>query len=1020
MTLPELSIKRPVLVLVLNFIILLFGYLGYRNLGVRELPSIDPPVITVRTAYTGANAEVIESQITEPLEKAINGIEGVRSISSASNLGASVITVEFNLDAELERAANDVRDKVSQAVRQLPEDIDAPPTVVKADANSDAILSMTVQSDTRSHLDLSDFGENVIAQRLQTIPGISSYQIWGQKKYAMRLWLDPTRMAHFGITPSMVRNALASENIELPAGRIEGSTTELAIKTNVRLNTEEDFNNLIILSAGDRKIQLSDIGKAELGAQNEQTILRMNGQPMIAVALVPQPGANYLSIADEFYKRVEILKKELPADIQLDVALDTTIFIKQSVIEVVETLAIAIILVVIIIYLFFRDWIVALRPLIDIPVSLIGTFFVMYVFGFTINVLTLLAIVLATGLVVDDGIVVTENIFKKIEKGMSPKEAAIKGGNEIMFAVWSTSLTLASVFLPIIFMPGFVGLLFREFGLVVAVSVLISAFVSLTLTPLLNAFLNRKTAGHGRFYNMTEPFFEQLNSRYKMSIMRFVRKPTIALGIIGVCFSLFAYLYSITPQELAPLEDRSMLRVSMKAYEGASYEYMDNFIQKQGTLLKDSLPEAKMILTVSAPGFAGSGAVNTGFARIVLTDPHERKRSQQAIASWIMMNGKKNPDASVFAIQEPTIKTGGLRPNLPVQYVIQAPNFERLREKIPLFLDKVAASPVFSTFDIDLKFNKPELDVTVNRQQANAAGISPLEVAQAIQLAFSGQRTGYFVLNGKQYEVINQFERPNRDDPADLKGIYLRNPEGKILPLSSLVTTEERSSPPQLYHYNRYLSATVSAGMNEGYTLGEGIEEMDRIKAEVLEEDFSTDLTGTSRDFAESASSSLFIFVLALLLVYLILAAQFESFIYPLIILSTVPLAFTGALIGLWYFNQSLNIFSQIGLVMLVGLVTKNGILIVEFANQLREQGYNRVQAAIQAAVSRLRPILMTSLATALGALPIALALGAGSESRQSMGIVIVVGILFSLILTLYVIPALYILFTRKDSHAKV
>lgn len=1013
-SLASISVNRPVLAIVMNLIIVLFGIIGYSFLGVREYPSIDPPVITVRTNYAGANADIVQSQITEPLEKALNGIEGVRTISSASNLGSSVITVEFNLGADLEAAANDVRDKVAQAVRNLPQDIDGMPVVNKADANSDAILSLTVQSDTKSQLEVSDFAENVLAERLQTIPGVSTIQIWGQKKYAMRIWMDPAKLAAYKLTPLDVRNALNNENVELPGGKISGDLTELSVRTMGRLKTEEDFENLMIAGVDDHAVRLRDIGYARLGPENEETILRQSGVPMIALALVPQPGANYLDISKEFYKRVEILKAELPKDFKLDIALDNTRFIKQSVDEVIETLVIAIVLVILIIYLFFRDWLVAFRPLIDIPVSLLGAFFIMYLMGFSINVLTLLAIVLATGLVVDDGIVVTENIYKKIEKGMRPHQAAIEGTQEIFFAVISTSVTLAAVFMPVVFMQGFVGRLFREFGVVIAGAVLISSFVSLTLTPMLNAKLVRKDPlARSRFYNWSEPFFRAMENAYRKSLSDFLAVRYFAWVILFLILGLTAVLFPRIPSELAPLEDRSWLRLSVTAPEGASFEYTDAFMDKIINFVNDSIPEKTVLLTVTAPGFSGSGAVNTGFVRLVFTQPQERSRSQQQIASYVMKHAVKMPEAKVFAIQQQTIATGGFG-GLPVQYVIQAPNFDKLKDKLPGFLEAAQKNPAFQGVDVNLKFNKPELRISIDRDKAKALEVSVLDIAQTLQFALSGQRFAYFNKDGKQYQVIGQFDRANRDQPLDITSMYVKNKRGQIIQLDNLITISEESSPPQLYHYNRYQSATVSAGLAPGVTLGEGIEAMNLIASETLDESFSTELSGASRDFAESASNTSFAFILALILVYLILAAQFESFLDPFTIMITVPLAIAGALLSLWLFDQTQNIFSQIGTIMLIGLVTKNGILIVEFANQLKEKGNSVYESALEAAVSRLRPVLMTSLATALGALPIALALGAGAKSRTGMGIVVVGGILFSLVLTLYMIPAIYTYLSRE------
>ncbi|WP_343625084.1 efflux RND transporter permease subunit [Flavobacterium lindanitolerans] len=1016
MSLSTTSIKRPVLTIVLNLMLILFGIIGYTYLGVREFPSIDPAQISVRTSYTGANADIIESQITEPLEKAINSIDGIRNITSSSNQGSSNITIEFNLDKNLEEAANDVRDKVSQAVRSLPQDIDAPPVVSKADADSEPIITMTVQSDNKNVLELSDYADNVIAQRLQTIPGVSSVQIWGQRKYAMRLWMDPIKMASYGVTVSDVRSALASQNVELPSGKLTGANTELTVKTVGNLSTEEEFNNIIILAQGEKIVRFSDIGNAALEAENLETKLSDSGQEMVGMAIIPQPGTNYLDIAKAFYIQYDQLKRDLPKDFKLNIAIDNTVFVKKAVVEVAETLLVAIVLVVLIIYLFFRNWAIAFRPLIDIPVSLIATFFIMWLFGFSVNVLTLLAIVLATGLVVDDGIVVTENIFKKVEEGMTPIEAAIKGSNEIFFAVISISITLAAVFLPVIFLEGFVGRLFREFGVVIGAAVLISAFVSLTLTPMLNAYLMKGgEQKRSKFYEWSEPYFLKMNSGYADALGRFMKRKWLSFPILIICIGLIALFFSTLQKETAPYDDRSFIGVNVTAPEGASYDYMDRFMTELSDLINDSIPEKKVSLIITSPGF-GSASVNSGRARIALVEPGERERSQKEIAEDLTKWTKKYAEAKVSVSEQPTISVNR-RGGLPIQYIIQAQNFEKLREKIPQFMDGAAQDPTFSITDVNLKFNKPEIYVTIDREKAQSLGVSVIDIAQTLQLSLSGQRFGYYMMNGKQYQVMGQFDKKDREAPIDLTSIFVKNAAGELIQLDNLVTIEEESSPPQLYHNNRYMSATVSAGLAPGKSISDGIDAMERIKEKVLDETFTTDLGGESRDFVESNSNTAFAFGLALLLIYLILAAQFESFIDPFIIILTVPMAVAGALFSLWLFGQTWNIFSQIGTIMLIGLVTKNGILIVEFANQLREQGKNKMEAIMEAAESRLRPILMTSLAIALGALPIALSLGAASTSRIGMGVVIVGGTLFSLILTLFVIPAIYFMWSREKKH---
>ena len=1016
MSLSTLSIKRPVLTIVMNLTIMLFGMIGFTYLGVREFPSIDPAQISVSTNYAGANADIIESQITEPLEKAINGIDGIRNITSSSNQGSSRISIEFNLGKDLEEAANDVRDKVSQAIRSLPQDIDAAPVVSKADADSRAIISMTVQSDNKNILELTDYADNVLAQRLQTIPGVSSVQIWGQRRYAMRLWIDPLKLASYGVTVSEVRQALLTQNVELPSGKLTGANTELSVKTIGNLSTEEEFNDIIISSDGGKVVRFSDIGNATLEAENMETKLSDSGQPMIALAIIPQPGTNYVAIADAFYAEFEKLKEDLPADFKLNIVIDDTLFVKRAITEVVETLAISIVLVILVIYLFFRNWSMALRPLVDIPVSLISTFFIMWMFGFSINVLTLLAIVLATGLVVDDGIVVTENIYKKVEEGMSPIEAAIKGSNEIFFAVISISVTLAAVFLPVIFLEGFVGRLFREFGVVIASAVMISAFVSLSLTPMLNAYMMKPgKQKRSRFYNFTERYFVKMNNAYESSLGRFMKNKWWSFPILAICIVMIGVFYSLLQKETAPYDDRSYIGLNVTAPEGASYDYMDRFMDEMTELINDSIPEKKVSLIITSPGF-GSSSVNSGRATISLVDPGDRDRSQKEIAADLARWTRDYENARVSVSETPTIAVNR-RGGMPIQYIIQAPNFEKLQEKIPEFMNAAENHPVFANTDVNLKFNKPEIYVTIDRNKAQSLGVSVLDVAQTLQLSLSGQRFGYFMMNGKQYQVIGQFDKKDRNEPMDLKSMYVKNDKGQLIQMDNLVTTEEQSSPPQLYHNNRYMSATVSASLAPGMSIGDGIEAMESIRAKVLDESFTTDLGGESRDFVESSSNTLFAFGLALLLIFLILSAQFESFIDPLVIILTVPMAVAGALFSLWLFGQTWNIFSQIGTIMLIGLVTKNGILIVEFANQLRQDGVPKKEAIQKASVSRLRPILMTSLTIALGALPIALSIGAASVSRIGMGVVIIGGTMFSLILTLFVIPSIYMMWSRERKH---
>ena len=1013
MNIATISIKRPVLATVISLTIVIFGVVGFSLLGLREYPSVDPPIVNVSTTYVGANADVIEAQITEPLEESINGIAGIRTLTSTSADGRSSISVEFNLGVDMEAAANDVRDRVSRALRNLPLDAD-PPVVSKADADSDPIIMLSVQSNTRNLLDLSDIARYVIKERLQTIAGVSEIAIYGEKKYAMKINLDPAKLAAYGLSPLDLKNALLKENIELPSGRIEGYQTELTIRTLGRLTTEDDFNNLIIKESNNTVIRVKDVGIAQLAPENERSLLRGNeGIPQVALAIMPQPGVNHVAIADEFYKRLDRLKEEVPGDIRFEISLDTTLNIRKAINEVQETILIAFSLVVLIIFLFLRQWRTTLIPVIAIPISLIGSFFIMYLSGFTINILTLLGIVLATGLVVDDAIVVLENIYKKIEQGMSPIEAGFKGSEEIIFAIISTTITLAIVFLPIIFIQGLTGRLFREFAVVVAGSVIISAFVSLTLTPMMSARLLKHSTKHSTFFNKSELFFNKLTDQYNLSLRWFILHRWLVFPIMIFSLLLILGPGALLKSELAPMEDKGRIRIVATAPEGTAFEAMEDYMTRLVSIV-DTIPEKEYLIAVTAPG--SSGSVNSGFLRLGFLPADQRQRSQQQLADWLNGILKKENFGKAYATQEQTIG-GGRRSGLPVQYVLQAPDLESLKKIVPIFLEKASNSKVFQVVDVDLKFNKPEIRLEIDRNRANALGVSVKDIAENLQLFFSGQRYGYFIFNGRQYQVIGQASRINRDDPSDLSSIYIKNTKGELIQLSNLIKTTEFSSPPQLYRFNRYVSATISAQPAKDYTIGQGIDEMNSIAKEVLPENFSTALSGTSREFAESSGSLLYAFLFSLLLIYLVLAAQFESFKDPLIIMLTVWLAMAGAALSLWIFGQTLNIFSQIGAIVLIGIVTKNGILIVEFANQRKQSGLSLHEAVIDAATQRLRPILMTNLATILGALPIALALGAASTSRVPMGITIIGGLIFALILTLYVIPAFYTYISSKTRN---
>ena len=1004
-SLANVSIDRPVLAIVMSIIIVLFGVIGFNFLGVREYPSVDPPVITVSTNYVGASADVIETQITEPLEESINGIDGIKSLTSVSRDGRSTITVEFGLDQDLESAANDVRDRVSRATGRIPPDAD-PPQVSKADADSQPIIALRIYSPKRNLLELTEIGENIFKETFQTIKGVSEVRVWGSKKYSIRLWMDPDRLAAYQITPLEVFNAVNSQNVELPSGRIEGTQMELTVRTVGRLSSPQEFNDLIIRDDANGVIKFSDIGRAELAPENERTALRTNGIPMVINAIVPQPGSNNLEIAEEFYNRLEAMEKNIPADIETAIAFDNTEYIRDSIDEVQQTIFVAFGLVVLIIFAFLRDWRTTFIPVITVPISLVGTFFLMYSLGFSINVLTLLGIVLAIGLVVDDAIVVLENIYSKIEGGEDPNNAGKQGTNEIFFAVISTTVALTSVFFPIVFLQGLTGRLFREFGITVAGAVVISSFVALTLCPMLSTRLLKRREKKQWIYEKTEPFFAWLNQEYNRSLDGFMRVRWVAVAILVGSVGLIYLLATNLPQELAPMEDRGTFRVIANGPEGATFDYMDEYASEITNLIQSDVPETASIVTVTSPGFGASSSVNSAFIIGKLKDASERERSQKEIVRMIKPKVAANTRARAFIVEPQTI--GGRRGGLPISFVIQAKDLEDLKEALPNFLSKAQAHPAFDFVRTDLKFTKPEIVVNINREKARSLDVSVRDIAQTLQLSLSGTRFGYFVMNGKQYQVIGQVEREDRNEPLDLQSIYVKTRSGELTQLDNLVSLNEQSTPPQLFRYNRFASTTITASLAAGYTLGDGLAAMDQIALEVLDDNYQTALSGASREFKESSGNLYFAFALALILIYLVLAAQFESFRDPLIIMLTVPLALMGALFALWYFNETINIFSQIGMIMLIGLVTKNGILIVEFANQRKARGMSLHEAITGAAKSRFRPILMTSLSTILGILPIALALGAGSESRVSMGVAVIGGLVLATFLTLFVIPAIY------------
>ena len=1014
----QVSISRPVLAGVMSVLLILFGIVGYTYLGTREYPVTDSPIVTITTIYPGASADIIASQVTKPLEEAVAEAIGIRTMTSISREQVSMISVEFNLNADLEAAANDVRDKVSKSRQQLPSDIE--PTIVEKAGPADFLVFLTVQSDSKSLQDITDFVNINIKERLQSIPGVRLVDTYAGKKRAMRLRMDPVKLASYHLTPSDVQEALQKENVDLPSGNIEGQNTEVTLRTQGRLVSEDDFNNMILSQKDGAIVRFKDVGTAIMSSQNERTAMIVaegkTARYGVGTGVQPQRGANSLAIVDEFKKRFDDIVKTAPKEYVISLGKDFTVPVRNSLSEVEETLLLAFGLVAMIIFIFLRDWRSTIIPLVAIPVSIISAFFIMYLGNFSINVLTLLGLVLAIGLVVDDAIVVLENIYKKVEQGMTPIQAARKGSDEIYFAVVSTTITLAAVFLPILFLGGITGRLFKEFAIVVSGSVLISAFVALTLTPMMSAYLLKSGSSRGWLYRKTEPWFEGLNKVYEKSLRAFFKVRWLGFALLGFSFVVAYFLVPSLPSELAPLEDRSMIGLAVVAPEGTSYENMEQTMKEIATYVSDSIPDLNENRTYAAVA-ASSGTlvqpVNGGFQWIFLKEPKDRKSkmSQADIYQKLVAASQKFRNVIIIPIQIPTI--GGFSSSQPLQYVVQAPDLKSLEDVMPALMGKVYESRKLSFQDPDFKINRPELGITIDRQRAAQLGISTQEIGRTLQLALSGRRYGYFIYNDRQYEVIGQLNRDERSAPSDLNSLFLKSASGEMVSLDNVVNKKESVSPPAIYRYNQSYSATISATPAPGVSLGEAIKEINTISEKVLPKGFRTSLAGQSRDFAESSSSLVFAFIFAIILIYLVLAAQFESLVDPFIILLTVPMAVTGALLSLWITNQSINIFSQIGIIMLIGLITKNGILIVEFANQRKEEGMNVRDAVLSAAISRFRPILMTTLAMIFGSLPIALSLGTSSGSRTSLGIVVVGGLLFAGILTLYVIPSVYSYFSR-------
>ncbi|WP_295051430.1 efflux RND transporter permease subunit [uncultured Fibrobacter sp.] len=1006
MSVSQLSVRRPVLMTVMALVILLLGFFGLSSLGIREYPNVDYPLIQVRTSYPGANAAVVEAEVTEILEASINSASGIKALTSTSRDGFSYISIEFETGMDLEAAANEIRDRVSRVRRRLPDDVDEP-TVYKSDSDSDPILMVSLVSDKFDPMEVSEIANNHVKERLQTINGVSEVAIWGEKRPVVRLWIDPVRMQALGVSGAQMAAALKQGNLELPSGSIEGTETTLSIRTLGRVLDPKSFGNIAVRTAEDGTvIRISDVADIHYEPKDTRTGFRRNGKNSITLALMAQPGSNHVEIANEFYKRVEDIRREIPEGVELLYGRDTSINIRASIKEVVETIFIAFILVIAIIFAFLRECRTTFIPMVVVPVSVIGSFFVLYLCGFSINVLTLLAMVLAIGLVVDDAIVIVENIYHKIESGMTPKQAAIAGTNEIFFAVIATSVVLMAVFIPVLALGGTTGLLFREFVAVMIGTVFLSTLCALTLSPMLcSKFLKRQKKG--AFYKWTEPFFDGLNALYSRLLGGFLKWRLLLFPIVAVLLFGAYFCFNNMSSEMAPTEDSNAVMVNMSMPEGVN-------LSRTKRMADEFVDEVTSILDSNEYTEFQAGAWNAGNSRmrLFLNDDKKARRPQSEIARVIQVLGNEYPDLRVMVFEPQSISTQ--RGGLPVQFVLQAPNIEVLRDLVPKFEEAASKSPVFSVVNSNLRFTKPELHIEILRDKANEEGVSVNDIAQAVQLAISDQTYGDYYKDGRQYDIIGAVGYQYRDSPENLSMLTVKNGKGELVSLDNFITYKEQSASPSLPRYNRFSAATIQAGLVPGKTIGDGVEEMRRIAKTLLKDypSVSTTLSGSSKEFEESSSGLYVVFLLALALVFLVLAGQFESFRAPFVIFFTVPLALSGALVSLFVTGQTLNIFSEIALILLIALVTKNGILIVEFANQIAENtGCSKLEAARMAAERRFRPILMTSLSTVLGAVPLILT---GTPSRIAMGVAIVGGLTFATFMTLFIVPAAYSFFAGK------
>ncbi|MEK9962849.1 MAG: efflux RND transporter permease subunit [Betaproteobacteria bacterium] len=1017
MILSEISIRRPVLSTVFSLLIVLLGIISYDRLSVREYPRIDPPIVSVRTVYKGATAQVVESVLTTPMEDALSGIEGVNTIKSRSREEVSEITVTFVTDRDVEDAANDVRDRVSRVQTLLPADADDP-VISKVEADAWPVMWLALASDRHTPMELTDYADRYLTDPLKALPGVATVIIGGERRYSMRVWLDRDRLAARGLTAQDVESALRQQNLDSPGGRIESTDRELTVLTETDLRSPEAFNNMVIREVNGYPIRLRDVGYAAPGPYENRKIVRVSGEEALGLGVVKQSTGNTLALAQAVRDIVPRLSTGLPEGMSIKVAVDTSEFISAAISSVFKVMFEALLLVVIVIFVFLRSARATIIPVITIPISLIGAFFFLYVLDFSVNVLTLLGIVLAVGLVVDDAIVMLENIHRHIENGLGKFEAAMKGAKEIGFAVVAMTITLAAVFTPLVFMTGRVGQLFVEFALTVVSAVVVSGFVALTLTPMMCSWLLKSHQGHGRLYVASEKIFEAMNNGYRRVLDIILRGWVFVVGVFVLSMCAMVWLFMQLKPELSPLEDRGVFMAFAISPEGSTMQYTDKYMQQVAAILGQDVPEIETLFEVVAPGLERPNPVNLAIGFAVLEHWDKRQRSQLEISKALtpkLFGGLPG----VISFAKDPLSLGQSFLAKEVEYVIYGNSYEELQENVGKVMAKLSQYPGITGLDTDLKLNKPQLRVVIDRDKAALLGVSMATLGGTVETLLGGRDVTRYKREGKQYDVVLQMEDSKRQRPTDLTSIYVRTNSGDLVQLSNLVKVEETVSPKELNHFNRFRAAIINGNVGPTASLGEVLDYIDSVVAQELPKSVGTDLNGASREFRETGDEMKITLVLALIFIYLVLAAQFESFIGPFVIMLTVPLGFVGALFVMWLNSNfgtggTLNIYSRIGLVMLVGLITKNGILIVEFANQLRRSGKERLEAVIESASLRLRPILMTALATVLGALPLALSSGAGAEARQAIGWVIVGGMSIGTLLTLFVIPVAYSLIVRK------